>query len=187
MHRRFWLFFVATFLVDPTFACGPGEPEFHYGATEMRAAAEGTWTFVIAPDTGASPLELTVKVEQATQSAGTQARSAGRGLLRRAEACGTRTLVKSANACFDLTQMPLAVTFVSGNEAFAQAKLVGIFDVYGLTFDRAADSSLSFGLGGYSITSQLAPDGTVVRASVEPSGLRGTLVSAGRTNPPAKG
>jgi hypothetical protein len=70
----------------------------------MRAAVEGDWSFTITPD-GGTATQVTLHVDEATTAADADvARASGRGLLRVAYACGTRTLVKSAEACADRTQ-----------------------------------------------------------------------------------
>jgi hypothetical protein len=133
LRRLAWLVPVALFFLNPALACGGG-PDYDYGAAEMRAAVEGTWLLTLTPE-GGTPSEVRLQIEQATAAPDAQAAQAARwGLLRQAHACGTRTLVKSAAACGDSTQMPLAVTVVDGDAVFTGAKTTGIFTVYGLTF-----------------------------------------------------
>ena len=98
----------------------------------MRAAVEGDWSFTITPQ-GGTATQVTLHIEQAATAADAGvARTPTRGLLRAAYACGTRTLVKSAGACIDLTQMPLALTFVSGDATLGGGHLSGILTVDGL-------------------------------------------------------
>jgi hypothetical protein len=154
MRRLLWLAPIAMFFLNPNVAC-VDEPEFQYGAEEMRAAVEGDWSFTITP-TGGTATELTVHIEQGTAPA--TAQSSGSAFVRAAHACGDRTLVKSAAACIDLTKMPLAVTYVSGDAAFASARLAGNFTVYGLTFGVG---DLALDLGSYIFRAGVSADGTV--------------------------
>jgi hypothetical protein len=120
MRKLMWLVPIAAFFLNPNLACSD-EPQFQYGATEMRAAVEGDWSLTITP-AGGTAMPVTVHVEQAATAPGpTAARRPLRGLVRAADACGTRTLVKGAGACTDATQMPLAVTYASG-DATLQAR-----------------------------------------------------------------
>ncbi|HVU51488.1 MAG TPA: hypothetical protein VHL80_12420 [Polyangia bacterium] len=179
MRRLSWLLPVAFFFLNPGFACGPAEPRYSYDAAEMRAAVEGVWSFTITPQGAANTLQLTVKIEQATAAPGAQARSSGRSLVRAAQACGSRTLVKSAGACLDSSVMPLAVTFVAGDASFSGAALSGTFIVDGVDFGPF-NSRLALMLGDYSIDAQVAPDGTVLNANVGPGPKLGTLTVLAR-------
>jgi hypothetical protein len=179
MRRLSWLLPVAFFLLNPGFACGPPEPQFNYGAADMRAAVEGVWSFTIMPEGAAAPVQVMVKVEQAATEPSPQARARGLTLVRAAYACGTRTLVKSASACLDLSQMPLIVSFVAGDDSFMSAPMSGTFLVYGTDFSRAS-SQLYLTLGGYQIEAQLGPDGELFNARVSPNGTHGTLTIAAR-------
>ena len=97
MRNLFWLLFIGFFFLNPGVAC-TGEPDYQYGAEELRAAVEGDWSLTIAPN-GAAPIAVTIHIAQATTAAGAAARAPGRSLVRSAYACGTRTLVKGAAAC----------------------------------------------------------------------------------------
>lgn len=163
MRKLLWLVPVAFFFLNPAIACSD-DPDFQYGAPEMSAAVAGDWSFTITPDNG-SATALTVHIEQAAASA-TAARAGGRSFVRAAHACGTRTLVKSAGACVDSSQMPLTVTFVTGDAAFATAALNGIFTVYGLTF---VSGDLDVVLGPYQIKVQVNADGSAVNPRLVPA------------------
>ena len=52
MRKLIWIVPLAFFFLNPAIACGPAEPQFQYGAVEMRAAVEGDWSFTITPDGG---------------------------------------------------------------------------------------------------------------------------------------
>jgi hypothetical protein len=159
MRRLIWVVPIAMFFLNPNVAC-VDEPEFQYGATEMRAAVEGDWSITITPD-GGTATEVAVHLEQGTATATAQA--SGRAFVRAAHACGDRTLVKSAGACADVTRMPLAVTFISGAPEFASAPLGGSFTVWSLTF---VEGELFLDLGSYQIRARMRADGTIVNAAI---------------------
>jgi hypothetical protein len=176
MSKLIWIVPLAFFFLNPAVACGPAEPQFQYGAADMRDAVEGDWSFTITPD-GATATQVTLHVDQAATAAEAGvARAPGRGLLRAAYACGTRTLVKSAGACADRTQMPLALTFVSGDATLDGGHLSGMLTVDGLIFTTVADGALSFTIGPYDIESMLGPDGSLGAPHLGPGGNTGTLV-----------
>lgn len=173
MRNLLWFLPVAAFLLNPSFACSDGdEPTFQFGAAEMRAAVEGDWSFAIKP-TGGTATQVTVHIDQAAAPATAAARAAGVALVRAAHACGTRTLVKSAGACIDITEMPLAVTYVSGDAAFATATLSGVFKVFGLTF---GPGDLELMVGPYQILAHLNADGTLADPHLGPGGTTGELM-----------
>jgi hypothetical protein len=157
MRRLIWVVPIVMFFLNPNVAC-VDEPEFQYGAEEMRAAVEGDWSITLTPD-GGTATQVTVHVEQGTAPA--TAQGSGRALVRTAHACGTRTLVKGAGACSDISEMPLAVTYVSGDAAFSSATLRGNFSVLSLTF---VVGELYLTLGSYQIHARVNEDGTVASA-----------------------
>jgi hypothetical protein len=176
MRKLIWIVPLAFFFLNPAIACGPAEPQFQYGAAEMRAAVEGDWSFTITPD-GGTATQVTLHVDEATTAADAGvARAPGRGLLRAAYACGTRTLVKSAGACIDVTQMPLSLTFVSGDATLGGGHLSGMLTVQGLIFTAVAAGALSLTIGPYDIESMIGPDGTLGDPHLGPGGTTGTLV-----------
>ena len=143
LRRLAWLVPVALFFLNPTLACDGGS-EFQYDAADMRAAVEGTWLLTLTPEGGSAQM-ATVHIQQASATPGTQALSApGQGWLRQARACGTRTLVSSAGACEDLSQMPLSVNVVAGDAIFTGVATKGMFTVYGLAF-ASGQVDLTFG------------------------------------------
>jgi hypothetical protein len=115
-------------------------PSFHYGDAELRAAVEGTWQLE-------GPRPLTFSIRQA--KAATHS-SVGRGLVRPAAACGSRTLVRAAEACMDVSEMPLEVATSAGPGS-------GSFIVTSTEF-RAGQLSLTVP-GGY-LSAMVAPDGS---------------------------
>jgi hypothetical protein len=176
MPKLIWIVPLAFFFLNPAVACGPAEPEFQYGAAEMRAAVEGDWSFTFTPN-GGTATQVTLHIEQAaTAGDAGVARAPKRGLLRAAYACGTRTLVKSAGACIDVTQMPLALTFVSGDATLGGSHLFGMLTVNSLIYTSVAAGVLSLTIGPYDIESMLGPDGTLGDPHLGPGGTTGTLV-----------
>jgi len=103
---------------------------FDYGAAELRAAVEGRWQLTI------SAAHQPTRVVTFTVAQGREVeQSAARGLVRSAAACGTRSLVKSAEACMDVTRMPLELKLASGE---VDGELRGELSVYGTAFRAAA-------------------------------------------------
>ena len=176
MRKLIWIVPLAFFFLNPALACGPAEPQFQYGAAEMRAAVEGDWSFTITPD-GGTATQVTLHIDEAATApdAGV-ARAPVRGLLRAAYACGTRTLVKSAGACGDASQMPLALSFVSGDTSLGGGPLSGRLFVDGLIFTTMSAGTLSLTIGPYDVESTIGPDGTLGDPHLGPGGTSGTLV-----------
>jgi hypothetical protein len=154
---------VAFFLVSPGFACGPADPEWKYGATELRMAIEGDWAVTITP-TGGAPVEVMMHLQQSTQAPATAALERPRSLVRSAHACGSRTLVASASACGVATHMPLDVTLAPGSAATNGAPS-GSFNVYSLIF---SEGNLDLVIGGFAIGAVVNADGTVKSAALSP-------------------
>jgi hypothetical protein len=173
MRSLWWLVPVAVFFLDPSFGCSD-EPQFQYGAAEMRAAVAGDWSLTITPD-GGTATQVTVHVDQAAAPA-TAARSAGRAVVRNAYACGGRTLVKSAGACADWSEMPLVVTYVSGDTAFSTVAMSGKFQVNGLLFGVG---DLTLTIGPDQILTQVSADGSLGDPYLWPQGTPG-LVAVSR-------
>lgn len=172
MRHLTWLIPVGLFFLNPGFACGTSEPAFQYGAPELRAAVEGDWALTITPQGGA-PTQMTVHVVQGSGASASVAPPSPGGLVRTAYACGTRTLVRSAAACIDVSQMPLAVSYVAGDPALASAPMSGTFNVYGLLF---TSGDLELMIGTYQVLMQVKADGSLVDPHLGPLGTTGTLV-----------
>jgi hypothetical protein len=166
MRRLVWLLPIAFFFLNPNLGCGG--PEFQYGAAEMRAAIEGDWSLMITPE-GAPRSTVTWHLEQGSEDKAQAARGGGPGLVRSAHACGTRTLVQSAGACSDSSQMPLAVTMVSGDPSFTGEGASGMLSVLGLTF---VFGEVELTLGDRRVHFTIDPDG--IPRDVRVSGLLGT-------------
>ena len=134
-------------LLNPFYACSDlFGPDF--GATEMRAAVEGTWRVTLPDRT------VTIRVVQGGKAEQQSAAS----LIRPAVACGHRTFVKSAEACMDVSELPLEVTEL-GNAA----RSVGRFMVFGTSF-RIGELVLD--LGTTHVRAMVAPDGKTSEATV---------------------
>ena len=67
MRRLIWLIPLAAFFLNPSFAC-TDEPQFQYGAEEMRAAVAGDWSVTITPD-GGTATQVTVHIDQSATAA----------------------------------------------------------------------------------------------------------------------
>lgn len=171
MRNLSWLLPIAFFFINPGFGCGTDEPQFQYGSAEMQAAIAGTWTFTITPSDG-TPTEVTVQIDEADTAPGATAQVSGRSFIRAAHACGSRTLVKSAGACTDVSSMPLAITFVSGDPSLMNGPLSGAFIVPGTMFQSGM---LELTIGPYAIMATVSSDGTVTSPFLTGQGAIGTV------------
>ncbi|HXU62479.1 MAG TPA: hypothetical protein VN962_12300 [Polyangia bacterium] len=171
MRSLLWLVPVAFFFLNPSLGCvGPEETQFQYGATEMQAAIAGTWTFNITPN-GGTAVAVTVQLDEADNVPVASAQVSRPSLIRAAHACGSRTLVKSAAACTDVSSMPLAITFISGDPSLTNVPLSGVFRVTGTTFQAG---SLEVDVGPYQLSAVVLPDGTVSKSYVYVTGQGAT-------------
>jgi hypothetical protein len=160
---------LTAFFLNPSFGCDGGE-DFQYGAEEMRVAIEGTWNLTLSHSDGQEQV-VTVAIAQGGGSPTAQATpGARRDLIRPAAACGTRTLIKSAGACTSSTEMPLAVSFVSGDEAFRTAEMRGTLVVHGLVFKQG---QLGLVVGGHQISGTLSATGEATGLVIAFDGTRG--------------
>ncbi|HVZ73897.1 MAG TPA: hypothetical protein VHJ20_16070 [Polyangia bacterium] len=173
MRRLLWAIPIAAFFLNPSLACGPAGPSYEYGAQEMRDAVTGTWSLTFTPD-GGTQTRVSFLVEQASAPEGQTPSAAreGRSLVRAAHACGTRTLVASAAACVDITDMPLEVTFLSGDDTFKTAALSGTFRVVGTRF---FSGDVELVLGPYHVTSQISAFGTLSNTNLSAPGPGGAI------------
>jgi hypothetical protein len=121
-------------------------PSFDYGDAELRAAVEGTWQLE-----GPRPLTLTIRQAKAATHS-----SAERGLVKSAAACGHRTLVRSAEACMDLSEMPLEVATSAGPAS-------GTFTVVSTEF---SSGQLTLKIPGGYLSAMVDPDGSAHDVSV---------------------
>jgi len=179
MRRLTWVLGLAFFFLNPALACGPADPEFQYGAEEMRGAVEGNWALQV--DSDGKSTAVTVRLQQDTAVRTALARPAGAGvrLVRAAHACGTRTLVKSAGACSDSTQMPLVATYVSGDAGLAAMTGTGSLTIHSLTFDVGY---LYLKFGGYEVEAQVDAHGNPSNPHLLTAGSQGATVTLARAN-----
>ena len=140
---------LAALVLNPFFGCG--NETFRYGADEMRVAIEGTWKLTM-PAAGTQPArEILLSISQAAEP--TQHHSRRSGMVSDAAACAQRSLIKSAAACVDSSEMPLDVKLLAGD---GPAK--GMFRVHGLTF---TSGRLQLELGTASVDARVASNGTI--------------------------
>jgi len=136
------------FAMNPAFiGCGGSSLSYTFGATEMSAAVAGTWTLTGKGKTHTFTL--------APKTADVHGR-AGAGFFTDAAACSQRTLIASASACVDSTDMPLLVTFPDGTIHTATGQLV----VFGFDFAKAL---LHLTIDDIDVSVWITPDGTIER------------------------
>ncbi|MBA3455413.1 MAG: hypothetical protein H0T42_20135 [Deltaproteobacteria bacterium] len=141
---------IAALVLNPFFGCG--DESFRYGADEMRAAIEGTWKLTVPAD-GTTPAQETVfSISQAATPA--EQHSRGRSAITEAAACVQRSLVKSAGACLDSTEMPIEVKLLAGGAATK-----GTFEVFGFKF---TEGMLRIELGTSHLRATVAADGSII-------------------------
>ena len=175
MRRLVLLLSLLAFFVNPGFACSPGEEDFNFGEAEMRAAVEGTWQITFGGD--ASTSELTVEIRESpgrldsgmAVGSGTRARA----FIRAAAACGSRTFLRGAGACMDMSEMPLDVSYVSGDSAYQGVHMGGIFRAFGTSF---SGGYIDISFGGSALSADVNANGTA-------SPLRDTAETMVRVGP----
>jgi hypothetical protein len=153
---------LAALVLNPMSACFG--PSFDFDAKEMRGSIEGTWQLTV-PARGAAPArEIRFAVAQGKEAARTHAMNGG--LVSAAAACGNRSLVKNAEACMDVSHMPLAITLIAG----ASGTIPGELTVYGTSFSQG---ELETRIDGELLHAQISPAGTAsqVMLSDAPSAL----------------
>jgi hypothetical protein len=172
MRRLLWAIPLAAFFLNPSFACGgPTGPTFDYDAIDLRTVVEGTWMLTFTPDGGAIT-HVSFTVAQAAGPAAPTASARRPGLVRAAQACGTRTLVRGAAACIDVTEMPLEVKFLAGEETLATAPLSGTFRVYGTQFTYG---DLDLVLGPYHVAMSVDRYGDLAATRLAAPGPGGAI------------
>lgn len=170
-------FAVLGFLFNPYACSAPADDPYQYGASELRAAVEGTWDFTLTTPEGQSA-EFSVELRQGGAPAQTstgprRSRSRQAFGLREAHACGTRSFIATAEACIDMAEMPLGVRFVEGDRKLGSAVIwqdsvagfadAGTYRVYSLVFSQG---TLSVQLGDLNVEAEVASDGRVLAAHV---------------------
>jgi hypothetical protein len=128
--------------------------DYDFGTSELRAAVEGTWQLTVTPKD--APEEMVTF----TLSQGSTVRQdhASRTLVRSADACGKRSLVKTARACLDTTTMPLEVRIADG----AARGRVGSGQLH-VDGTRFVEGALSIAIGEIFVDALVTPTGTVER------------------------
>ena len=153
--RRLAVLLLATavLVLNPAFGCSEDAPTYRYGAAELNAAIAGTWSATIDGRTH------TFRIEQQRSAAPTKHSSASNSFVRAAAACGTRTLIASAGACVDSTEMPLTIIAVNGSAPPTR----GVLLVHSTVFSEA---HLHLDLAPGTVSARIAPDGTLAYSSV---------------------
>jgi hypothetical protein len=117
--------------------CGPSDedPEFEFGADEMKNAVTGDWVGSFKPE-GATATDLTVHLDYAPPTA--------------QPACGNREL--SHPLCLDISTIKLTGTLTTADAKYSNAAVTGYFTVDGT---KLTNGTLEMKL----------PDGTNMNAS----------------------
>jgi hypothetical protein len=142
---------LAALVLSPFAACSL-EPPWEFGAREMRAAVEGTWTIRSPADPDTPGREYTVIITQSDEPRRAAASTRGWSLVAPASACGSRSFVRTASACVDGSSMPLDVQLVDGRMSLSSGDLV----VLGRSF--------------HSGRLEATVDGLPLRATISPGG-----------------
>ncbi|HEY5926576.1 MAG TPA: hypothetical protein VIV11_33040 [Kofleriaceae bacterium] len=171
----------AALVFNPFFACGAADAVFLFGLPQVEAAIGGTWEATVTTGDGKTST-VKFRMAPAAGEAGEQHSSlelAREGLLRakvrvsladsrhaairwpsvvsRAAACSNRTLVASAHACIDVTEVPLVLTALDGSTL----EMTGNLRIMGTRFESAF-AGLS--LGDVSVSATITPSGVVTDA-----------------------
>ena len=142
---------------------------YHFDADDLRAAVEGTWQLTVTPP-GAPAEALMFRLVQGREASGDEADAGvgethavrrGPGLVRPSDACGHRSLVRTAGACMDVTEMPLEVTLFAAVPRPGEA-MRGGFMVDGTRFEAGW---LTVAIGDVSVQARVAPGGKVQQVS----------------------
>jgi len=149
---------VAALVLNPWFGITSG---YDYGAAEMRAAIEGTWRLTLTPRDGPRR-EIMFRIAQGAEPTQPHAST---NAVRSAAACGTRSLVRNAEACLDISRMPLEITVLDGETPVRDAN--GSFEVEGTTFNGGR---LRVYIADVLVTGGITPSGEVAGVSAEERG-----------------
>lgn len=145
---------VAVFLVTPYYFF-QRFTSHQFGEAEMRRAVEGTWTVELTPSEG-ERRSIMLVIEQARSA---ERAERERGWIRSAAACGRRSFIRDAEACADLSMMPLTLTALGDDRP---ALLRGQLVVLGKVFDRGM---LELEIDGRSLQAQISKAGDVLEVS----------------------
>lgn len=159
---------LAALVLNPWFGVTSG---YDYGAPEMRAAIEGTWRLTLTPNDGPRR-EITFRIAQGAGPKEPHASS--HALVRSAAACGHRSLVKNAEACMDLSEMPLEITVLDGGTP-VRAAGAARFEVPGTTF---TNGWLEAQIADVYVSGRVAPNGETSEVTArETAGKQRNLLS----------
>ena len=148
----FAVFGLTALIVNPFFGCDEHEPSYSYDAADMRIAIEGTWKLHVA---GKPEVTLTIR-----QSDKAERHAMRATLVRSASACGTRSLVRNAGACMDISEMPLEIKIAGMT---TKRPPTGTFVVPAPYFDIGL---LDIQLDDRELSAHVSPSGTVESASI---------------------
>lgn len=134
---------VAALVLNPLWACRG--PEYSYSVKDVRGALAGTWTVTVKGQTSTFRINLGSTTHQSASRS---------SLVAPASACSHRTLVSSAEACMDVTEVRLELVAIDG-----QLPTEGWFDIFGLSFDEAR---MRLRVGDTDIEARVTKTGDVV-------------------------
>lgn len=143
MRSISYLLFAAALVLNPIAGC-EYLTSYEYGAREMKAAVAGTWT--VKTKAGR---EVTFKVD-----VGKAERHSSHGWIHSASACSHRSMVSTAEACIDSTEMKLKLIVASGD-----VPTEATFRVHGTHFSQG---ELSMMIGTEYVAAQVSPTGKVL-------------------------
>jgi hypothetical protein len=146
------LLFIAALVLNPFFACGTS---FSFSLADVERALAGTWHAKVTKNGETTSVSFRI---EAGVDANKQSRA--RHLVRPAAACGKRTLVKSAAACKDVTNVPLVLIALDDGR-----KMKGELSITGTRFERAL---ARFDLGNASLDAQISSSGDATAFSTSP-------------------
>jgi hypothetical protein len=127
------------FVVNPNLGCGGAGDEFEFGATEMRALAEGTWDFTVPGETTPRLSVTLTHVAMATRP--------GRGFVRSAAACESRKFLTAAQACIVTSSMTFGVRVLRMEAPFTAAPTGATLLMFGTKLN-GGQLSVGFPEGG---------------------------------------
>ena len=154
--RRLLMYILAAsaLVLNPFFACSATDAVFQFGLPHIEAAIDGTWEATVTTREGTT---TTVKFRMAPGTGEAAEQHGSLDLVNRAAACSNRTLVASAHACLDTTQVPLVLTALDGSTL----QMSGELRIIGMRFESAF-ARLS--LGDVSVSATILPSGSVKSA-----------------------
>lgn len=141
---------LGTLALNPWFGCT--QPSYDYSEADMKRVIEGRWRLTFDKRT----LDLTITEAHPVE------RHASGGLVQSAAACGSRSFVNTASACYDSSTMEVEVATATGKNR-------GRFTVAGLRFDRGF---FDVEIDKLFISAELGADGQIIAATVLDNGAQ---------------